>query len=101
MAGAGGGAEEDDIPEGLSIAKKSFGGRFAVVADEFAPELVGAKSRNIAGLRGKLPEWINLPTSVALPFGSFDAVLQDPMNAVPARPPRSKDRKIDRSKPGL
>ena len=91
VAGAAGGAEEDDIPEGLSIAKKTFGGKFAVVADEFEPELVGAKSRNIAGLRGKLPDWINLPTSVALPFGSFDAVLKDPINKV--RPPEC--HKID------
>lgn len=41
---------------------------------------VGAKSRNLADLRGRLPEWIHLPTSVALPFGTFDQVLAAPQN---------------------
>lgn len=70
----------DDVPDGISIKKKQFAGKFALRADDFTPDLVGAKSRNIAGLRGKLPAWVNLPTSVALPFGSFDKVLEDPLN---------------------
>eukprot|EP00271_Cylindrocystis_brebissonii_P010276 TRINITY_DN26421_c0_g1_i1.p1 TRINITY_DN26421_c0_g1~~TRINITY_DN26421_c0_g1_i1.p1 ORF type:complete len:1482 (-),score=381.52 TRINITY_DN26421_c0_g1_i1:676-5121(-) len=82
VAGSNGAAAsaESDIPEGLSIKKKTFGGKYAVVADEFTPELVGAKSRNIAGLRGALPDWVKLPTSVALPFGTFEKVLADPLN---------------------
>jgi len=44
--------------------------------------MVGAKSRNISGLQGKLPDWIHLPTSVALPFGAFETVLADPLNQV-------------------
>ena len=43
---------------------------------------VGAKSRNIANLRGKLPSWIRLPTSVALPFGVFEKVLEENINKV-------------------
>jgi alpha-glucan,water dikinase len=43
---------------------------------------VGAKSRNIANLRGKLPSWIRLPTSVALPFGVFEKVLAETINKV-------------------
>jgi alpha-glucan,water dikinase len=42
---------------------------------------VGAKSNNLAALRGKLPEWINLPPSVAVPFATFEAVLDAPENA--------------------
>lgn len=30
--------------------------------------------RNLAGLRGKLPESIQLPASVTVPFGSFEQV---------------------------
>lgn len=32
-------------------------------------------------LQGQLPEWMKLPSSVALPYGSFDAALDDPCNA--------------------
>ncbi|KAF5755016.1 putative alpha-glucan, water dikinase [Helianthus annuus] len=38
---------------------------------------VGAKSHNIAYLKGKVPSWVVIPTSVALPFGSFEKVLSD------------------------
>jgi hypothetical protein len=41
---------------------------------------VGAKSNNLAALRGKLPPWINLPPSVAVPFSTFEAVLDAPQN---------------------
>eukprot|EP00959_Pyramimonas_sp_CCMP1952_P086707 1813506-Pyramimonas_sp.AAC.1 len=42
--------------------------------DAFAPGVVGAKSKNLANLRGKLPEWIQLPPSMAVPFSTFDEV---------------------------
>ncbi|KAL0336115.1 UNVERIFIED_CONTAM: Alpha-glucan water dikinase, chloroplastic [Sesamum radiatum] len=42
--------------------------------------VVGAKSRNIAHLKGKVPSWVNIPTSVALPFGVFETVLSDNLN---------------------
>jgi alpha-glucan,water dikinase len=32
-------------------------------------------------LQGKLPAWVKVPASVALPFGCFEAVLQDEINA--------------------
>lgn len=43
--------------------------------DEFADGVVGAKSKNIAGLRGRLPEAIALPASATVPFGSFEEAL--------------------------
>eukprot|EP00897_Mesotaenium_endlicherianum_P000721 jgi/Mesen1/1064/ME000123S00237 len=73
-------AEVDAPPPGISITKKSFAGKFAVAADDFNNDLVGAKSRNIAGLRGKLPGWVKLPTSAALPFGSFEQVCSEAIN---------------------
>lgn len=44
---------------------------------------VGAKSRNIGYLKGKVPSWIGIPTSVAIPFGVFEHVLSDESNKVP------------------
>lgn len=48
---------------------------------EFQPDVVGAKACNLAKLRSKLPGWILVPRSVALPFGTFEAVLADEANA--------------------
>jgi hypothetical protein len=41
---------------------------FATFANHVPPciyllQVVGAKSKNLAGLRGKLPDWISLPSS--------------------------------------
>lgn len=43
---------------------------------------VGAKSRNISYLKRKVPSWIGIPTSVAIPFGVFEKVLSDRINQV-------------------
>jgi alpha-glucan,water dikinase len=48
--------------------------------DKFTPAMVGAKANNLIGLRGKLPDWIRLPTSLALPFRAFEGVLEDDSN---------------------
>ncbi|WIA21598.1 hypothetical protein OEZ85_000786 [Tetradesmus obliquus] len=48
---------------------------------EFQSDVVGAKACNLAKLRKRLPEWILVPRSVALPFGTFETVLADPVNA--------------------
>ncbi|HEY6169346.1 MAG TPA: hypothetical protein VI454_14995, partial [Verrucomicrobiae bacterium] len=49
--------------------------RYAVGFDEFDEKLVGGKARHLAQLRGRLPDWIKLPASVAVPFGVFENVL--------------------------
>ncbi|XP_009631505.1 alpha-glucan water dikinase, chloroplastic isoform X1 [Nicotiana tomentosiformis] len=64
----------------LKLVRKQFGGRYAISSDEFTSEMVGAKSRNIAYLKGKVPSWVGIPTSVALPFGVFEKVLSDEIN---------------------
>ncbi|HSB31709.1 MAG TPA: PEP/pyruvate-binding domain-containing protein, partial [Candidatus Sulfobium mesophilum] len=48
---------------------------YAVSMDEFTEKNVGGKSNHLRLLRGRLPEWIGLPDSVALPFGIFDEIL--------------------------
>lgn len=47
---------------------------------EYSAGVVGAKSKNLAGLRGKLPADINLPASVTIPFGVYEASLEAPAN---------------------
>lgn len=37
-----------------------------VSMDEYGQDVVGAKSRNLAALRGQLPNWIDLPGSVTV-----------------------------------
>jgi len=32
-------------------------------------------------VQGRIPEWVHIPAGVAIPFGAFDAVLQDEVNA--------------------
>jgi alpha-glucan,water dikinase len=46
-----------------------------ITRDAFSPAVVGGKANNLNGLRGRLPDWIGLPTSAALPFGAFDRAL--------------------------
>jgi alpha-glucan,water dikinase len=57
-----------------------WSGSWLLPENEFAPGLVGGKSNNLIGLRGKLPDWIHLPRSLALPFGVVEKVLEDPSN---------------------
>jgi alpha-glucan,water dikinase len=50
---------------------------WAITSEEFSPDRVGGKANNLNGLRGRLPEWIGLPMSVALPFGAFERALAE------------------------
>jgi alpha-glucan,water dikinase len=69
------------VPSNVSIIKREFQGKFVAKSDEFTPELVGGKSRNLQLLRGRVSKSIKLPPSVALPFGTFDAIVNIPENA--------------------
>ncbi|MBI5388215.1 MAG: hypothetical protein HZA90_26420 [Verrucomicrobia bacterium] len=51
---------------------------------DFARGLVGGKSWHLKEVSGKLPDWLHVPRSVALPFGVFDAVFTDKANAAVA-----------------
>ncbi|KAK4429801.1 Alpha-glucan water dikinase, chloroplastic [Sesamum alatum] len=72
--------EEDSSVPAVTLVRKQFAGRYAISSEEFTSNMVGAKSRNIAHLKGKVPSWVNIPTSVALPFGVFETVLSDNLN---------------------
>lgn len=68
------------IPRGLTLKKKAFRGKFAISAEEFTTEMVGAKSYNIQFLRGRVPLWVKIPISVAIPFGVFETAISDDVN---------------------
>ncbi len=52
----------------------------AISMEDFNERLVGGKSNNLKRLRDKLPDWIRLPASAALPFGVFEGLLTEPRN---------------------
>ncbi len=53
---------------------------YTVPSTDFNEKIVGGKSNNLTFLKNKLPDWIHLPTSVAMPFGIFERVLNDDKN---------------------
>ncbi|DBB11157.1 TPA: Phosphoglucan, water dikinase, chloroplastic [Trebouxia sp. C0006] len=65
----------------LKIPKPQKASAWALKESDFGPGLVGGKSGNLATLRGKLPASIAVPASLALPFGTFERVLKDDVNA--------------------
>lgn len=56
-------------PEGVSFTG------YAITMDGFTGKNVGGKSNHLKILKGKLPDWIGLPASAALPFGVFEEIL--------------------------
>ncbi|KAI8013678.1 hypothetical protein LOK49_LG05G02249 [Camellia lanceoleosa] len=71
--------EEGPLPS-IKLVRKQFGGRYAISSEEFTSEVVGAKSRNIGYIKGKVLSWVGIPTSVVLSFGVFEKVLSDGLN---------------------
>ena len=65
----------------LKITVPNWCGKWVVSMSEYAENIVGAKSKNLAALRGQLPDWISLPGSVTLPFGCFEEALDAKENA--------------------
>ena len=53
---------------------------YAVALEEFTKDIVGGKSYNIRRMKAALPEWVNIPASVAIPFGIFERVLGEKDN---------------------
>ncbi|MEW6382192.1 MAG: PEP/pyruvate-binding domain-containing protein [bacterium] len=53
---------------------------YAIPMSDFSGQNVGSKSNNLKRLPGKVPDWISLPSSIALPYGVFEKVLDDERN---------------------
>lgn len=54
---------------------------WALVEAEFAEGAVGGKALNLAGLRDALPAHIKRPASIALPYGTFERVMNHRSNS--------------------
>lgn len=63
----------------LTATLPDFAG-YTISEKDFKKGRVGGKSINIANLRAKLPEWITVPASTAIPFGIFEKVLKADCN---------------------
>ena len=59
----------------MQLASPEWCGEWCIGLKDFNENTVGAKSRSVASLRDTLPDWINLPPSVTIPFGSFEEAL--------------------------
>ncbi|MGD8757256.1 MAG: PEP/pyruvate-binding domain-containing protein [Deltaproteobacteria bacterium] len=68
---------------------------YAISPDRFTRENVGGKSNNLKHLKGRLPPWIYLPSSVALPFGVFEKVLSQELNRGHAKRYDALTREMD------
>jgi alpha-glucan,water dikinase len=53
---------------------------YALSLDEFEETRVGGKAYTIKRMAGRLPDWVDLPSSAALPFGVFERVLTHEAN---------------------
>ncbi|XP_010439039.1 PREDICTED: alpha-glucan water dikinase 2-like [Camelina sativa] len=73
------------VPRGVISKGKKFCGHYVISSKEFTDEMVGSKSYNIKFLRERVPSWIKIPTSAALPFGTFENALSDHSNKDVAR----------------
>lgn len=54
---------------------------YIVPSSDFTESIVGGKSLNLKTLQGKVPEWIHLPQSIAIPFGIFEKSLSLEQNS--------------------
>jgi len=63
------GGSDDSVTGRAACGATAQAGHPGVAPQRFRPDNVGAKSRNLQRLTGRLPDWIHIPASVALPFG--------------------------------
>eukprot|EP00200_Dunaliella_tertiolecta_P010550 CAMPEP_0202370036 /NCGR_PEP_ID=MMETSP1127-20130417/1744_1 /ASSEMBLY_ACC=CAM_ASM_000462 /TAXON_ID=3047 /ORGANISM="Dunaliella tertiolecta, Strain CCMP1320" /LENGTH=1145 /DNA_ID=CAMNT_0048965873 /DNA_START=13 /DNA_END=3450 /DNA_ORIENTATION=- len=88
-SGASGAGAAAGAPKRLQQPMPSA--KWALQESEFGTAgQVGGKASNCSSLAamarsGALPEWLQVPASMALPWGTFERVLQDPSNAQVAK----------------
>lgn len=84
----------------LRLAKPKQTAAWAVGEAEFAGDVVGGKSLNLAHLRAKLPANVGAPFSVTLPFGTFEKVLSHSANSAAATQLKQLSSALDKSPGG-
>jgi len=62
------------------VTRRHWATEYALAETAFDADRVGAKSRNLKELRGRLPDWIGVPAGIALPYGVCERVLALPVN---------------------
>lgn len=87
-------------PASVASSKKGAVGPWVLKESEFAAGSVGGKALNLAALRGKLPKDIGMPSSIAFPFGTFERVLADPINAIAAAEVAAAEKELAAVAPG-
>lgn len=78
--GNGNGAVKGDVKSAITLAKPRKQEAWVLGEEHFTEDTVGGKSRNLAHLRSHLPDGVQAPTSITLPFGTFERVLELPEN---------------------
>lgn len=68
---------------------------YAISEKDFREGVVGNKSLNLARLKKKLPDWIQLPNSAAIPFGVFEKILNSEINREIAEQYNALANKLD------
>ena len=97
--------EEIKAPEETGSRKKAAKSKRAPIArpalsheplflEAFTAKKVGGKSLNLQKLAGKLPGDLKIPASAALPFGTFEHIVEDPANKAVARDLAGAQKKL-------
>ncbi|MFQ5560112.1 MAG: phosphohistidine-like domain-containing protein, partial [Nitrospinota bacterium] len=60
----------------ITVGKKTFSS-YALLLDEVSPETAGGKSVHSKELKEGLPQWIETPKSIVIPFGVFEKVVKE------------------------
>jgi alpha-glucan, water dikinase len=68
---------------------------YAILPDDFDQTNVGSKSNNLKKMRGRLPDWLSIPASAALPFGVFEKIISAKTNREIASRYKELTAKID------
>lgn len=63
--------------------------------DGFRPDTVGSKSRVLAELRAELPDWVQIPASMAIGFGGLERALEHGENLDQRRLLAELERELD------
>jgi alpha-glucan,water dikinase len=84
----------------LTLAPPAQWTNWAISEDRFAPGVVGAKAYNLAKLHKALPSWINVPASIAVPFGTYERVMSWGINHHVAERVRGLQDELGRAQVG-
>lgn len=99
-ASSSNGSGNDRQPGKLMLRIPKSTRAWALSEDQFSEVHVGGKSMSIARLRATLSDTVAVPSSVALPFGSFERTLSHRNNTATARRVAALQKQLDAHKSG-